>query len=97
LVRICIMTRSILTEDNVRFIRRAYETDRKLHASYGLFLRRTANEFNVSPKTIRDVIVFRTWKHVAFPITDEEAGLAESVAELKALDPFGVWLDCDYI
>ena len=88
------MSHIALTPDIVRFLRSTHSLH---HMSTRCFVRHFAKLFEVSPNTIYDVIRYRTWKNVAFPITDEEAGLAESVAELKTLDPFGVWLDCDYI
>jgi len=83
----------ILTPEIVRFIRSAHSLRLM---STPCFVNHYAKIFGVSCYTVRDVITYRTWRHVTFPVTDEEVGLAQSVDKLKALDPFNVWLDCDY-
>jgi hypothetical protein len=49
-----------------------------------------ASLHQVSPRTVRDIAMRRTWKEALPPISegeDEEPGLADSMARLRALDP----------
>ena len=92
------MGRIVLTEDDVRFIRS--EFNKKTYDARGAYLQGVlvfARSFNVSRKTIQDVIHFRTWKKVPTRSVielEEDPGLTLSVLELEKLDPFdGICLD----
>jgi len=70
--------------DLVRLIWRMYfECDRSRGSAA-----RIAKELGLSVKVVCDIIAFRSWKSVAFPIVDEEAGLSHSIDYLYSLDPF---------
>lgn len=52
--------------------------------------RYVGDAYGVSPRTVRDIAMRRTWKEVLPPISegeDEEPGLADSMERLRALDP----------
>jgi len=84
------LSRAILNPCVVRAIRTVYADKRLSDFDRSHFDTRVARILHVASKTIRDVIQYRTWKSIDFPILEEEPGLARSVAELESLDPFEV-------
>ena len=82
--------RAILDPCIVRCIRTVYVDKHMSEFDRSNFYTHTAKILHVAPRTIRDVIQYRTWKHVDFPMLEEEPGLAHSLAELESLDPFEV-------
>jgi len=84
-----------LTKDNVGLIRSEFMKNKYYtKGSYLQAVRLYAKAFNVSRKTIQDVINFRSWKHVPVYELEEDPALTRSVLELEKLDPWSlVWFD----
>ena len=76
-----------LTVEIVEFIRDSYLAESK-HTAKIVFIKRFASYFKVSNDVIRDIITYRTWKHVNCELHDPPVDALRSFEELTKLDPF---------